>query len=74
MSTQFVIFKLLSASCFFKKTVGFDIKASFASHPVSLLIKWYNKLGDITKEFWEKAIHFHGTFHGLRISNWTDVN
>ena len=44
--------------------------ASFASRPVSRLIKWYNKAGDITKEFWEKAIQFHGTFHGLKITNW----
>ena len=44
--------------------------ASFASRPVSRLIKWYNKPGDITKEFWEKAIQFHGTFHGLKITNW----
>ena len=31
--------------------------------------KWYNTPGDITKEFWEKAIQFHGTFHGLKIKN-----
>ena len=28
------------------------------------------KPGDISKEFWEKAIQFHGTFHGLKITNW----
>ena len=25
--------------------------------------------GDITKKFWEKAIQFHGPFHGLKITN-----
>ena len=25
--------------------------------------------GDITQESWEKAIQFHGTFHGLKITN-----
>ena len=25
----------------------------------------------ITKEFWEKSIQFHGTVHGLKITNWT---
>ena len=25
----------------------------------------------IRKEFWEKAIQFHGTVHGLKIKNWT---
>ena len=30
----------------------------------------YNKPGDITKESWEKAIQFQGTFHGLNITNW----
>ena len=49
--------------------MGFDVKASFASRPVSRLIRWYNKPGDITKGFWEKAIQFHGTFHGLKITN-----
>ena len=67
---QFVIFKLLLY--FFKETIGFDVKASFASHPLSRLIGWYNKPGDITKEFWEKAIQFHGTFHGLKITNWME--
>ena len=49
--------------------IGFDEKTSFASRPVSHLIRWYNKPGDITKEFWEKAIQFRGTFHGLKITN-----
>ena len=29
----------------------------------------YNKPGDLKKEFWEKAIQFHGTFHGLKITD-----
>ena len=44
---QFVIFKPLSYC--FQETIGFDVKASFASRPVSRLISWYNKPGDITK-------------------------
>ena len=63
---QFVIFKPL-IYCF-KETIGFDVKASLATRPVSHLIS-YNKPGDITKELWEKAIQFHGTFHGLKITN-----
>ena len=35
---------------------------------MSRLIRWYNKPGDITIEFWEKAIQFHGTFQGLKIA------
>ena len=65
---QFVIFKPLSYC--FEKTIGFDVKASFASCPPSRLIRRYNKPGGITKEFWEKAIQFHETFHGLKITNW----
>ena len=37
---QFVIFKPLSYC--FEETIGFDVKASFASRPVSPLISWYN--------------------------------
>ena len=68
---QFVIFKPLS--CSFEETIGFDVKASFASRPVSRLFRWYNKPGDITKEFWWKAIQFYGTFHGLKITNWISL-
>ena len=66
---QFIIFKPLSYCL--EEAIGFDVKASFASRPVSRLIRWYkyNKLGDVTKEFWEKAIQFHGAFHGLEITN-----
>ena len=38
---QFVIFKPLS-HCF-EETIGFDVKASFVSRPMSHLIRWYNK-------------------------------
>ena len=53
-----------------EETIGFDVKASFASRPLSRLIRWYNKPGGITKKFWEKAIQFHGAFHGLKITKW----
>ena len=43
--------------------------ASFASRQMSRLIRRYNKPGDITKEFGEKTFYFHGTFHGLKITN-----
>ena len=46
-TTHFVIFKPLSYC--FEKTIGFDVKASFASRPVSRLIRWYNKPDNITK-------------------------
>ena len=65
---QFVIFKLLS--CCLEEIIGFGVKTSFASCQLSRLISWYNKPGDVTKEFWEKVIQFHGTFHGLQITNW----
>ena len=35
-----------------KETIGFGVNVSFASRPVSRLIRWYNKPGDKTKEFW----------------------
>ena len=65
---EFVIFKPLSCY-YFKETIGFDVKVSLVSHPVSHPMRWQNKPGDITKEFWEKANQFHGTFHGLKITN-----
>ena len=65
---QLVIFKSLSYC--FEEAIGFDVKASFVSRPLSRLIRWYNKPGDVAKEFWEKAIQFHGTFHGMEITNW----
>ena len=69
---QFVIFKPLSYC--FEQTIGFDVKASFVNRPTSRLISWYNKPGDITKELWEKATQFHGTFHGLQITNWIGIS
>ena len=54
----------------FEETIGFQVKTLLESRPVPPLIRWYNKPGDITKEFWEKTIQFHGTFHGLKITKW----
>ena len=61
--SQFVIFKTLSYC--FEEAIAFDVESSLASRPVSHLIK----PGDITKELQEKAIQFHGIFHGLKITN-----
>ena len=47
--TQFVIFNPLSYCL--EETIGFVLKALFASRPVSRLIRWYNKPDDITKKF-----------------------
>ena len=55
----------------FEEKIRFGVKASFVNRPVSCLIWWYNKPGDITKEFWEKAIQFLKTFHGF--SNWVSI-
>ena len=71
LQIQFVIFKLLSYC--FQETTEFDVKVSFASRPVSRLIRWYNKPVGMTKKFWEKAIQFHGTFPEFKITNWIDV-
>ena len=49
----------------FEETIGFSVKASFARRPVSRPIK----PGEITKEFQEKTIQFHGTFYGLKSTN-----
>ena len=46
---HFAIFKPLSYC--FEETIGFDVKTSFASRPVSFLIRWYNKPGETTKSF-----------------------
>ena len=64
---QFVIFKPLSHCS--KETIGLDVKSPFAGHLLSRLIKLYNTSGDITKKFWEKPIHFHETFYGLKITS-----
>ena len=60
---QFLLFKPITYC--FEETIGFDVKASFANRPVSRQIRFYNKPGDL-KEFWEKAIQFHRTFHGSK--------
>ena len=57
---QFVIFKLLSYC--FKETIRFDVKASFASRPVSRLIRWYNKPCDKTKNFEKSLFSSTGLF------------
>ena len=62
---QFVILEPLS-HCF-EETIGLDVKVLYASRPLSRVIKWYNKPRNITEEFWEKAILFHGT--ELKITN-----
>ena len=64
---QFVIFNPLSY--YFEGTIGFNVNASFPSRPVSRLIRWYNEPSDTTKEFWWKAIQFHETFRGFKITN-----
>ena len=53
---QFVIFKQLSYC--FEEIVRFDVKASFASRPVSRLIKQ----GDIAKEFLKRLFSSTGLF------------
>ena len=47
-------------------SIGFEKRTWFARSPVSFLIK----PGNITKAFLQKAIELHGTFHGLKITNW----
>ena len=49
-----VIFNPLSYC--FEGTIGFDVKASFASRPVSRLIRWCNQPGDITKKKKDKKL------------------
>ena len=61
--SQFVIFKTLSYC--FEEAIAFDVEPSLARRPVAHLIK----PGDVKKEFQEKAIQFHGIFHGLKITN-----
>ena len=65
---EFVIFK--PQSYCFRQTIVFDIKTSYASRPLSRLIRLYKKRIDITKKFWEKTIQCHGTVYGLQITNW----
>ena len=62
---------MFSVCCFkplsycLEETIGLNVKTSFIRRLVSRVIK----PGDIRKEFYEKAIHIHGTLHGLKITN-----
>ena len=57
---------VLCKTAFNNKSYGIIFcAASFACLPISPLIK----PRDITKEFQQKAVQFHGTFHGLKITN-----
>ena len=67
--SQFAIFKPLSYC--FEETIGFDIKVSFASRPVSLLISWYYNQVILQKNFDKRLFSSIGTFHGLKITNWS---
>ena len=74
---QFVIFKLLSYCL--EETIGFDVKASFVSRPVSRLIRWYNKPGDITnqvilqKNFEKRLFSSTGLFMDWKLQTVYDV-
>ena len=59
------LFRRIPVSYCFEEMIRFDVKTLSARGPVSRLIK----LGDTIKEFYEKAIQFHGTFHRLKITN-----
>ena len=58
--TQFVIFKPLSY--YFEETIGFDVKASFASRSVSRLISWYNNQVIQQKNFDKRLFSSTGLF------------
>ena len=57
---QFAIFKQLS--CCFEETIGFDVKASFASRPVLHLISWYNNQVIQQNNFDKKLFSSTGLF------------
>ena len=57
---QFAIFKQLS--CCFEETIGFDVKASFASRPVLHLISWYNNQVIQQNNFVKKLFSSTGLF------------
>ena len=57
---QFVIFKPLSYC--FEETIGFDLKVSFASRPVSHLIRWYDNEVIQQKNFEKKLFSSTGLF------------
>ena len=60
ISMQFVIFKPLSYC--FEETIGFDVKASFTSRPVSRLISWYNNQVIQQKNFDKRLFSPTGLF------------
>ena len=71
LTNQLVVLEPLSYC--FKQTIGIDVKASFISCPVSLLITWYNT------RWYKKIVLRKGylvprTFHGLKITNWKQIN
>ena len=57
---QSVIFKPLSYC--FEETIGFDVKASFTSRPVSRLISWYNNQVIQQKKFDKRLFSSMGLF------------
>ena len=57
---QFVIFKPWSYC--FEETTGFDVKALFASRPVSRLISWYNNQMIKQKNFDKRLFSSTGLF------------
>ena len=57
---QFAILKQLSYC--FEETIGFDVKASFASRPVSHLISWYNNQVIQQNNFDKKLFSSMGLF------------
>ena len=57
---QFIIFKSLSYC--FEETIGFDVKASFASRPASRLNRWYNKQVIQQKNFDKRLFSSTGRF------------
>ena len=67
---QFAILKQLSYC--FEETIGFDVKASFASRPVSHLISWYNNQVIQQNNFDKKLFSSMG-LHGLKITNCNGV-
>ena len=59
-SIQFAIFKPLSYC--FGETIGFDVKASFPSRPISRLISWYNNQVIQQKNFNKRLFSSMGLF------------
>ena len=57
---QFLLFKPLSYC--FEETIGFDVKASFASRPLSRQISWYNNQVIQQKNFDKRLFSSTGLF------------